>query len=177
MAVEAGFRPLLGFEKNALKCKDNKIDKISFQISNAVIRLRTAALAIFGLTPGNMPIRGADGKMTKAIPIATQIATKLASMKAAFLLNFGIGVDGKNVARGFGKGKITKQPLWARAGRAIIRMTAPLVNLVAGVTGWFTGAGAKIVTFAKDFIGKGGGKIFRIFGKIFWPINYFNVFV
>ena len=170
VAVEVGFRPLLGFEKNALKSVKSMI-KFPYQISNAVIRLRTAALAIFGLTPSNMPIRGADGKMMKAIPIATQIATKLASMKAAFLLNFGIGVDGKNVARGFGKGKITKQPLWARVGRAIIRMTAPLVNLVAGVTGWFTGAGAKIVTFAKDFIGKGGGKIFRIFGKIFWPLT------
>ena len=75
------------------------------------------------------------------------------------------------------KGQIAKQPLWARAGRAIIRMTAPLVNLVTGITGWFAGKGAKIVTFAKDFIGKGGGKIFRIFGKIFWPIDYFNVFV
>ena len=173
IAVRRGLRPLLGFEKDVLKMmKDNKSwSQIFPKINNAIITLRTSTLAIFGLTPGNMPIRGADGKMTKAIPIATQIATKLASMKAAFLLNFGIGVDGKNVARGFGKGKITKQPLWARAGRAIIRMTAPLVNLVAGVTGWFTGAGAKIVTFAKDFIGKQGGKVLRIFGKIFWPIT------
>ena len=171
-AVEAGFRPLLGFEKNALKAV-KKLIKFPVAVSNAVIRLRTAALAIFGLTPSNMPIRGADGKMTKAIPIATQIATKLKAMKTAFLLNFGIGVDGKNVARfgGGPKGQIAKQPLWARAGRAIIRMTAPLVNLVTGITGWFAGKGAKIVTFAKDFIGKGGGKIFRIFAKIFWPLT------
>jgi len=169
VAVEAGFRPLLGFEKNALKAVKNMI-KFPVAVSNAVIRLRTAALAVFGLTPGNMPIRGADGKMTKAIPIATQIATKLASMKAAFLLNFGIGVDGKNVTRGGPRG-MTQQPLWSRVGRAIIRITAPLVNLVTGITAWFGGKGLKIVTFAKDFIGKGGAKIFTALSRILWPLT------
>lgn len=168
-AVEAGFRPLLGFEKNALKAVKNMI-KFPIAISNAVLRLHTAALAVFGLTPGNMPIRGADGKMTKAIPIATQIATKLASMKAAFLLNFGIGVDGKNVTREGPRG-MTQQPLWSRVGRAIIRITAPLVNLVTGITAWFGGKGLKIVTFAKDFIGKGGAKIFTALSRILWPLT------
>ena len=128
-------------------------------------------MAIFGLTPGNIGAKGADGRIQKAIPIATQIANKLKAMKTAFLLNFGIGADGKNVGRGGGKGRIKPQPLWARAGRALIRMLQPLTSFVTGVTAWFGGKGLKIVTFAKDFIGKGGGKIFRIFGKIFWPLT------
>lgn len=169
VAVEAGFRPLFGFEKRALT-KIKGITQFPIWISNSVIRLHTAALAIFGLTPGNMPIKGADGKMMRAVPISTQIATKLASMKTAFLLNFGIGADGKNVAR-LGRGGIKQQPLWARAGRAMIRMLAPLTGFVTGITGWFTGKGLKIVTFAKDFIGKGGAKVFIALKRIFWPLN------
>lgn len=170
VAVELGFRPLFGFEKGALT-KIKSMVKFPTWISNAVIRLRTAALAIFGLTPNGMPIRGADGKMTKAIPIATQIANKLKAMKTAFLLNFGIGVDGKNVAKGGGPRGMAKQPLWARAGRAMIRMLQPLTSFITGITGWFAGKGLKIVTFFKDFIGKGGGKIFRLFAKFFWPLT------
>jgi hypothetical protein len=170
VAVEEGFRPLFGFEKKALT-KIKGMTQFPTWISNSVMRLRTAALAIFGLTPGNMPIRGADGKMMKAVPISTQIANKLASMKVAFLNQFGIGADGKNVPRQGPKGKLTAQPVVIRAIRAITRILAPLTNLVAGVTTWFAGTGSGIVKWIGKFIGKGGAKVFRLFGKFFWPLT------
>jgi len=167
-ALVLAFEGLRGWEADQVK-KIKGLLKLPTVVSNGMIKLRNGVLGMFGLTAEGLPIKQADGTMGKSMSIQAQVAQKFANMKKAFLLNFGIGADGKNVGKVGPKG-MTKQPLHVRAGRAMIRLLSPLSNMVSGLANWFKGAGAKIMNFAKAFLGGGGG-VLKLMGKILWPIG------
>lgn len=167
-ALVLAMEGLRGWEKMAVD-KLKGLLKMPTVVSNGMIKLRNASLAMFGLTAAGLPIKQADGTFGKGMSIQAQVAQKFANMKKAFLLQFGIGADGKNVGKVGPKG-MQKQPLHVRAGRAIIRLLSPLSSMVSGLANWFKGAGAKIMNFAKAFLGGGGG-VLKLMGKILWPIG------
>lgn len=167
-ALVLAFEGLRGWELKAVD-KLKGLLKMPTVISNAMIKLRNASLAMFGLTAAGLPIKQADGKMGKSMSIQAQVAQKLANMKKAFLLQFGIGADGKNVNKVGPKG-MQKQPVHIRAGRAIIRLLSPITGFVSGIGKWFAGAGAKISKFASTFL-SGGKGVLKLMGKILWPIG------
>ena len=167
-AALAGFR---GWELKAIKSLD-KFGGFSKALDQKFINLRAKFFNKLGLDPKLG--KAVDGKRSLATPLTTQLNNRMntwfSNLQQKYFKIFGLGVDGKPIAVQGDDGKIKPKSIMARLGVRINSIFRPITKMSSAIGAWFTGAGAKVVNFGKNFLGKGGAFL-KLMGKIMWPIG------
>lgn len=165
-ATAAALSGLRGWELNAIK-KINGMVKVPTVLSNGILKIRNAALGMFGLTAEGLLTRDAQGRFQRAAPITTQIGMRMNALRIRALNMFGIGADGKLLAVK-GSDGLFKKNIIGRATFQVGRLLRPLIAVSEGVAKFATSkAGAFLKTIASF-----GGKFASLFSKILWPVGF-----
>lgn len=158
---------LRGWEVKAIK-KINSLVKLPLTLSNGLIKMRNAALGMFGLTAEGLLIRG-EGRsgFYKAAPITEQIRMRMNALRIRVLKVFGLGADGKLLAVK-GDDSLFKKNIIGRVTFQIGRLLRPLVQVSEGVAKFATSKAGAFLKTLTTF----GGNFAKLFGKILWPIGF-----
>lgn len=167
-AALAGFR---GWELKAIKSLD-KFGGFSKALDQKFINLRAKFFNKLGLDPKLG--KAVDGKRSLATPLTTQLNNRMntwfSNLQQKYFKIFGLGVDGKPISVQGDDGKIKPKSIMARLGVRINSIFRPITKMSSAIGAWFSGAGAKVVNFGKNFLGKGGAFV-KLMGKLLWPIG------
>ena len=159
-----------------------QITGITPTVSGGVLKIRTAVLKIFGLTPEGALIRNADnGRIMKAPPISTQIATAVSNLRTGALRIFGIGADGKALPIQGADGKFKAAGDFTKFLAASFRglvstfqtfVVGPISSIFKIVRTVATGVSSTVGNLVRPI-----AKIAATFGKLFGKILAFKDFI